>query len=319
MITVALLTFNRPHYLRFAIESILNQTYKDFDFWIIDNGSNSETLEVIKSYNDERICLIRIDKNTRESANIPFTGETREYFMLMHDDDTLELNFLEEMLDKVIRGNYDALGCQLNILNDIKENNCSNKNKIKNIENFGKNPILEFLNNQQPPCPTVIFRKSFIQKNSICFNLDAGPAADINLWLDIVRKGGLIGVADARLYNYRLHNEQDSFINSVIMECKLFLFWLNNNQLNSNDINLLNGRLFQYYFNAKLRLQLNLAKEINNVFKKLNSDKFCSTYHIKFMFWFLFNIDSISEIFRRIKCVLGFRFKSKEAKISNSA
>ena len=47
MITIALLTYNRPHFLKNAIDGILNQTFKDFELLICDNGSDYETYLVI--------------------------------------------------------------------------------------------------------------------------------------------------------------------------------------------------------------------------------------------------------------------------------
>ena len=48
MITVCLLAYNRPNYLGFAIESILAQTFVDFELLIIDNGSNIDTQKILR-------------------------------------------------------------------------------------------------------------------------------------------------------------------------------------------------------------------------------------------------------------------------------
>jgi hypothetical protein len=58
-ISVVLPVYNCPAYVGIAIESILNQTFEDFEFLIIDDGSNDETPEVLKRYNDPRVRHIR--------------------------------------------------------------------------------------------------------------------------------------------------------------------------------------------------------------------------------------------------------------------
>lgn len=55
--------YNGERYLREAIDSILNQTFKDFEFLIINDGSTDKTLEILQSYNDPRI-KIHISKLT---------------------------------------------------------------------------------------------------------------------------------------------------------------------------------------------------------------------------------------------------------------
>ena len=58
-LTIALQTYDRPKYLSESITSILNQTFKDYELIILDNGSGPETVSVIKSFHDSRIRYIR--------------------------------------------------------------------------------------------------------------------------------------------------------------------------------------------------------------------------------------------------------------------
>lgn len=57
MISVILPIYNGAEYLRFAIDSILNQTYKDFELFIVNDGSTDNSIDIIKSYQDSRIRL----------------------------------------------------------------------------------------------------------------------------------------------------------------------------------------------------------------------------------------------------------------------
>lgn len=62
-VTVLMAVYNGESYLREAIDSVLNQTFQDFEFLIINDGSNDSTWEILNSYNDPRIQLVNNDRN----------------------------------------------------------------------------------------------------------------------------------------------------------------------------------------------------------------------------------------------------------------
>ena len=63
MISVLLCTYNDSLYIREAIESILNQTFKNFEFLIVDDGSTDDTASIIQSFSDRRIIYLKNTKN----------------------------------------------------------------------------------------------------------------------------------------------------------------------------------------------------------------------------------------------------------------
>ena len=62
-ISVIMSVYNGERYLGEAIESILNQTFADFEFLIVNDGSTDGSLEIIQSYRDERIRVINNEQN----------------------------------------------------------------------------------------------------------------------------------------------------------------------------------------------------------------------------------------------------------------
>ena len=62
-ITVLMPVYNCELYIKEAVESILNQTYSDFEFLIIDDCSTDKTLQICESFQDERIIIIEKEKN----------------------------------------------------------------------------------------------------------------------------------------------------------------------------------------------------------------------------------------------------------------
>jgi len=88
-VTVLMSVYNGAKYIREAIDSILNQTFKDFEFLIIDDGSTDSSAEIIRSYSDPRIRLIRNEKNIglTRSLNKGLKLATGQYIARMDADD----------------------------------------------------------------------------------------------------------------------------------------------------------------------------------------------------------------------------------------
>lgn len=88
LISVIMPVYNGGRYLKNAIESILNQTFKDFEFIIINDGSVDESLDIIGSFKDERIILInRENRGLAVSLNEGLQVASGKYIARMDADD----------------------------------------------------------------------------------------------------------------------------------------------------------------------------------------------------------------------------------------
>ena len=87
-ISVILPVYNGGKYLREAIDSILNQTFKDFEFIIIDDGSTDDSSDIINMYSDERIKFIKQNnKGLAYTLNIGIKNSSGRYIARMDQDD----------------------------------------------------------------------------------------------------------------------------------------------------------------------------------------------------------------------------------------
>ena len=87
-ISVVMSVLNGEKYLKRAIESILNQTFSDFEFIIIDDGSTDKSLEIIKEYKDKRIIIIHHpNKGLTTSLNIGIRLSKSNYIARQDADD----------------------------------------------------------------------------------------------------------------------------------------------------------------------------------------------------------------------------------------
>ena len=100
---VLMAVHNGEPYLKTAIESILNQTYRNFSFLIVDDASTDRTVDIIKSYSDSRIKLIELPANVGQTAalNVGLRMATASWIARMDADDYSATNRLEEQMNIV--------------------------------------------------------------------------------------------------------------------------------------------------------------------------------------------------------------------------
>lgn len=112
-ISVVMPAYNADRFINEAIRSVLNQSFENFEFIIINDGSADRTKEIISSFNDKRIVYIENDRNKglAYSFNIGIKTARGRYIARMDADDICEqerfakqLNFLEKKLDIGILG-----------------------------------------------------------------------------------------------------------------------------------------------------------------------------------------------------------------------
>ncbi|MBF0511924.1 MAG: glycosyltransferase, partial [Candidatus Omnitrophica bacterium] len=99
-ISIVLAVYNGSRYLRSAIDSCLNQTYRNMELIIVDDASTDTTADIIKSYADPRIRYIRNKRNLRlpGSLNVGFKAAQGDYLTWTSDDNQYLPGALEEML-----------------------------------------------------------------------------------------------------------------------------------------------------------------------------------------------------------------------------
>ncbi len=95
-VSVVITAYNYARYLRQAIDSVLNQSYQDFEIVLVDDGSTDHTVEVLEAYKDnEKIKVIRLSNcGLSKAANIGIRASTGEYVIRMDADDYFDHNIL---------------------------------------------------------------------------------------------------------------------------------------------------------------------------------------------------------------------------------
>ena len=106
LISIIIPTYNRSQYVCRAVDSVLNQTYKDFEIILVNNGSEDNTAEIIQKYaENKKVRLFTIEQNIKHYGAFNFAIEKvrGEWFSELADDDRLEPNALEVLMNEVKR------------------------------------------------------------------------------------------------------------------------------------------------------------------------------------------------------------------------
>ena len=123
-LTVLMAVHNGSPFLRTAIDSVLQQTYPGFHFLIIDDASTDDTVEIVRSYRDDRVELVCLDQNVGQTAalNIGLRRATTPWIARMDADDySAPTRFEEQMAALVADPSISCLGTHIWIFHDDPE------------------------------------------------------------------------------------------------------------------------------------------------------------------------------------------------------
>ncbi|MBW4668113.1 MAG: glycosyltransferase [Cyanomargarita calcarea GSE-NOS-MK-12-04C] len=218
-ITICIPTFNRINLLPFAIESVLKQTYQDFELIICDDGSSDGTVKLMSQYTDSRIKYIRHPQNIGKSNNMRsgFDAASGEYFIKFDDDDRLTPDFLAhtaQILDN--NSDIDFVGTDHWIIdiNNIRDNEKTQENSRRwgraNLPEGVIENLLEVVFVQQSfQIGATLFRQQILQESGFMQpNWQNCEDNDLFVRLAVAGKKGYY--LPELLMEYRVHAEQQS-------------------------------------------------------------------------------------------------------------
>lgn len=200
-ITVLMAVYNGEKYLRPTMESVLNQTFKDFEFLIINDGSTDGSEEIILAYSDPRIRLVNNESNLGlpKSLNIGLKISQGEFIARQDADDVSEPERLEKQISFLERNS--EIGLVGAWYKEIDESG----NFIKNVELpcGTKNIYWDVL--FYTPLLHTMFRKELVLSKAGFYNESYRYAEDWELYSRIATKGIPVANVGEYLISYRIH------------------------------------------------------------------------------------------------------------------
>lgn len=206
VISVIMSNYNTSEkYLRESIESILNQSFTDFEFIIIDDCSTNNGKSILESFNDDRIKVIFNEKNLGLAASLNKALQiSKGEFVARMDSDDISLETRLEKQYKYLKSN-PSVGLVASFAQKIG----NDKGYIYSmVEEPDKMNVPMFFGNVI--ChPSVMFRKEVITNNHLKYNEEFKTGQDYELWSRLL-KTEKVAIIPEVLLSYRIHNNQIS-------------------------------------------------------------------------------------------------------------
>lgn len=206
MVSVLMATFNEPiDYIKASIESILNQTYTNFEFIISDDSTNLDTINAINSYaNDERVIIIR--SNSRmgfvRALNEGLKIAKGQFIVRMDGDDISLKDRFEKQLEYLnSHKEIDILGGNMLIINEsgtiISQRKYPTRGILLHLNSIFRSPVAH---------PTVMFRRSILD-NHFYYDESFKKAEDTEFWFRLRNNGFVIANLPYNLLNFRISGD----------------------------------------------------------------------------------------------------------------
>lgn len=259
-------------YLKEAIESILNQTFADFEFIIINDGSTNNAEDIILSYKDERIKYIKQEnEGIAKTRNLGMELSNCKYIAFADSDDISlpdrlykQVNFLEtHPRISLVSGWFETF-----------PNGQIYKNK--------QNPkCFDFLKNCQIAQGASMFRKQDFEKYNLKYDESFNNhAEDYDLWSRVIR---VLNVANLQevLIKYRMHEKNATKSNKLLIENDLIVKQNILNFLTEDKV--LQSKIIDIFINTPIKNSF-----MENIFSMKNRNfmnkkmKFITVFGIKF-------------------------------------
>lgn len=209
-ITVALPVYNGEQYVKSAIESVLTQTYSDFELIILDNCSTDNTVDIARSFEDARIQIIVNNSNLGMIGNwnLAVSRASGRYIKILSHDDLLDPNCLAEQINGFLTHQNQNIGivtCKKQIINESGEfvmpgfglfgrtRVINGQSAIKKAVRAGRNIIGE---------PSVVLLDTALLRASGNFE-QPQFTPDIKMWFKMLRTTNLLFI-NRELASYRI-------------------------------------------------------------------------------------------------------------------
>jgi glycosyltransferase involved in cell wall biosynthesis len=202
-VSVVIPTYNRERLIARAVESVLAQTFKDYEIILIDDGSTDQTKEILRSFEGRIRYIYQTNAGISGARNRGIQESSGEYIAFLDSDDTwLPEKLAEQVRILDTRPEIGIVYARMPIINEagkqigLKPQAESGKNFDELIRLWG-----------DLPTSTVMVRKACFEKAGL-FDTTLPPMEDIDMWIRISRFYGLYEIEGKTLALYHYHDDQ---------------------------------------------------------------------------------------------------------------
>ena len=213
-VSVILCVYNEERFVEKAIESILNQSLKDFELIIVNDGSTDATSDIISSYDDERISIInQSNMGLGASRNKAMKLAQGEYVTFLDGDDWFSPDALETAYGEAKSKDTDISIYQIKYYDDdtgeYSDNDWFNLNSFEESFDgrvFGPEECKEFLFDLSVNACQKLYKNSFLKSSGAKF-VEGIYFEDMPFFFEIFLKASRISIIRKHLYYHRKHSK----------------------------------------------------------------------------------------------------------------
>ncbi|WP_158288314.1 glycosyltransferase family 2 protein [Mucilaginibacter psychrotolerans] len=207
LVSVIMPAYNAQKYIAESIESVMNQTYTNWELIVIDDGSNDNTGNIIKQYKQQDARIKSISQQNSGQGNAKNAGiatSKGEYIAFLDADDLWLKEKLEVSVSALKAANVELLFTNYSVFNNELDVNKTTTMQVGNAIYKGREGIITFLNyNQIPNLTVLVKREAIISAGKFT---DIKVAEDYEMWLRMLGMGHTFQSIAAPLSLYRMHD-----------------------------------------------------------------------------------------------------------------
>lgn len=297
-VSIVLPTYNGERFICASIESVINQTYENWELIIVDDGSSDSTPKIIQQYaeKDSRIKVITnsINQNLPNSLNIGFKQAEGEYYTWTSDDNIYKPKAIEVMVNLLNENsNIDLVSLNYDFI-DERDNYVKSfiaKPQKRNIHDLVKT-------NNIGAC--------FMYKKGIAeiigdYDSEMFCAEDYDYWFRIALIGNILYRDDLNMYSYRINSKSltATKMDRVVSKMRFIMDKYSVDlmkKLKMNDFEIIGNILDFYYGENKSNPNwLVQAKAINPILFFLYKKGYFLKKYVRFFMQFFYNFKVVKE------------------------
>lgn len=206
-VSIIIPVYNAEKYIVECIEKVTNQTMKDIEIIIVNDGTkDSSILKIEEFFKDKRVKLINKKNSGASSArNSGIRTAEGEYIFFLDSDDYIEINTIQELYTKAEKNNLDVVVCDIKIFGEnIKERIWQDTTFRENKIFTGKDYLEEyFLGNGSPAIWNKLWKRELYIENKIFYPENISYGEDGAIMPKLMINASKVGKINKAFYNYR--------------------------------------------------------------------------------------------------------------------
>ena len=258
LLSIIIPVYNSERFLKECLDSVLFQSFSDFEVIVVDDGSTDSSIQIEEEYSKDSRFVIISQSNAGQGAarNRALDIAKGKYITFLDSDDAMKPDFLKETLSKIEDGKYDIVVTNYDYINEQSEFLGNRSNKRENYTLDGYEALLEMFYDENVHIGpwAKLYKREVFEKERFksCYCEDA------DILERIIKKNQSILYISDSLFKYRIRNDADTWVfkprtyEQIAVFDNMYLFAKENYP--SELIGALKAKMMSVWFHVLLQL-----------------------------------------------------------------